>query len=59
MEKRDSENTRNDQHNPAQENTDRGTHNPFKDQQKIADQSTPEEEAELEQERKEALTERD
>jgi hypothetical protein len=59
MEKRDQENIRDEQYNPAQENTERGTHNPFKDEQKVATEPTPQEEAELEQERKEALTERD
>jgi hypothetical protein len=59
MEKRDSENIRIDQHDPAQENTERGTHNPFKDEQKVANEPTPQQEADLEQERKEALTERD
>ena len=59
MEKRDSENIRIDQYDTAQENTERGTHNPFKDQQKVAAEPNPKEEADLEQERKEALTERD
>lgn len=59
MEKRNYENTREDQHNPSEENIDRGTHNPFKNEQKIAAEPSPQEEAELEQQRKESLTERD
>jgi len=57
---KDRDQTRDAENKPqSQEEQDRERHNPFKETATQGNEETPEEEAETEQERKEAMTERD